>query len=469
MIYIAQEDARPLYEQVYAAVREEIVCGALVQGAARPPIRKLADALRVSRNTVSHAYQLLVSEGYVRAERGSGYFVDCPAETSRAQPAVPAASPAAEPGLACDFRYQTGSAADVPWTKWRRYVQEALLQAECCGAGARGSGQGSFALRENLCRCLQAGRGVRCAPEQMVICAGPLSALRTVLGLLPARPQCVAWEEPGSGAVRRVFEQAGVRVCPVGVQEDGIDLTALRRTGCNLLYVTPAHQFPTGAVTTPEKRRALLRWAAENDALIIENDHDGAFSYGARRLPALQAMDKGGRVIYLGTLDKALGTAMRCAYAVLPAPLLPQEGDCSPALPSYHEAALAAFLRDGLLERQARTAAACSRDKHEILRGCLRQAGQGLALPAGQPAGTHILLRIPRCTDQQALLAWLRANGVALYGAKDCWAAPAQAREDLFRLGFAAIPAAGLRQAMHRLLGLLRAYFRQCAAENCTQ
>ena len=104
MICIAETDARPLYEQVYAAVREEIACGALVQGAALPPIRKLADELRVSRNTVSHAYQLLVSEGYVRAERGSGYFVDCLAETGRAQSAVPAASPAAEPGLACDFR-----------------------------------------------------------------------------------------------------------------------------------------------------------------------------------------------------------------------------------------------------------------------------------------------------------------------------------------------------------------------------
>lgn len=473
MICIAETDARPLYEQVYAAVREEIACGALVQGAALPPIRKLADELRVSRNTVSHAYQLLVSEGYVRAERGSGYFVDCLAETGRAQPAVPAVSPAAEPELACDFRYQTGSAADVPWTKWRRYVQEALLQAECCGAGARGSGQGSFALRENLCRCLQAGRGVRCAPEQMVICAGPLSALRTVLGLLPARPQCVAWEEPGSGAVRRVFEQAGVRVCPVGVQEDGIDLTALRRTGCNLLYVTPAHQFPTGAVTTPEKRRALLRWAAENDALIIENDHDGAFSCGARRLPALQALDTAGRVIHIGALTDVLGPAMQCAYAVLPAQLSAQDAarcrDQDAALPDYHQLALAAFLRDGLFERQARTMAARSREKYAILCDCLQREGQGIAALMGQPSGAHALLRIPRCTDQGALLAWLRTNGVGLDGTRDCWADPARAREDVFLLGFGAIPARELRQDVQRLLDLLRLYFRQCAAKNCTQ
>ena len=459
MICIAETDARPLYEQVYAAVREEIACGALVQGAALPPIRKLADELRVSRNTVSHAYQQLVSEGYIRAERGSGYFVDCPAETGRAQPPAPAAPPAAAPRPACDFRWEDGSAPGFPWAKWRRYVQDALLQEECRGADPAAA---DAALRESLCRYLQTGRGVRCTPGQIIVCGSMADALRAVLSCLPAQPCRLAFEQPGSSDARRVFERAGMQVCPAGVQADGIDMAAVRRAGCSLLYVTPSHQFPTGVVTPPEKRRDILRWAEQTGGFVIENDYDSEFSYGARRLPALQAMDEGGRVIYLGTLDKALGTAMRCAYAVLPAPLLPQEGDRSPALPSYHEAALAAFLRDGLLERQARTAAACSRDKHEILRGCLRQEGQGLALPAGQPAGTHILLRIPRCTDQQALLAWLRANGVALYGAKDCWAAPAQAREDLFLLGFAAIPASGLRQAMHRLLGLLQVYFGDC-------
>ena len=452
MIYIAQEDARPLYEQVYAAIRDEIGRGALAQGAALPPIRKLADELQVSRNTVSHAYQLLISEGYVRSARGSGYFVDCPPGPDAGAPPAAAPHPDIPPRPACDFCWESGSVPGFPWAKWRRYVQDALLREECRGADPAAD---DAALRESLCRYLQTSRGVRCTPGQILVRAGTASVLRAVLDRLPARPYRLAFEEPGSSAARQVFERAGIPVCPAGVQADGIDMAAVRRAGCSLLYVTPSHQFPTGAVTPLEKRRDILRWAEQADGFVIENDYDSEFSYGARRLPALQAMDGGGRVIYLGSLDKVLGTAVRCAYAVLPAPLLPQEGD-SPALPSYHEAALAAFLRDGLLERQARAVAAASREKYALLCACLRQEGQGLALPAGQPAGTHTLLRIPRCTDQQALLAWLRANGVALYGAKDCWTDPARAQEDLFLLGFAAIPASGLGQAVRRLLGLLR-------------
>ena len=463
MIYIAETDARPLYEQVYAAVKKEIRRGALAQGTALPPIRKLADELRVSRNTVSHAYQQLVSEGYVRAARGSGYFVDCVPEPNREDRLAAVPHPAPPHRLECDFRYESSSAPDFPWSKWRRYVQEALLQEECRDAAARGDSKGSLALRESLCCYLLACRGVRCTPEQIIICAGVQQGLQTILGLLTARVDRVAFEEPGCSAMRQMFERAGMQVQPVDVQADGIDLDGLQQSDCQLVYVTPSHQFPTGVVTSLEKRRALVHWAAQSCALVIENDYDGEFLYGARPLPAMQAMDTEGRVIYLGTLTKVLGRAMQCAYIVLPAPLLAQyEAQYraqDSALPHYHQAALAAFIRDGMLERHIRTVSARSREKYAILCDCLQQEGQGIAVLWGSPAGTHTMLRIPQCTDQAALLTWLRSHGVGLYGTKAYWADAAQAREDVFLLGFHAIPVRELRQKVQRLLCLLRTYF----------
>lgn len=464
MIYIADADPRPLYEQVYERIRNDIVSGTLKQNTALLPIRKMAEELQVSRNTVSHAYQQLVSEGYLRGVKGSGYFVDYDAERETAyQPATPQRCRPQAAKLRCDFRYESISSQLFPWSRWQKYVHDALLQEECRDAISYETNKGSAVLRESLCTYLKTSRGVNCRPEQVVICAGTQFGLQTIISLLPSRRYRLAFEEPGYSGMKKVFGLAGFAICPIAVREDGMDMDAVRREGCNLLYVTPSHQFPTGVVTSMEKRREMLCWAEENDAFIIENDYDNEFQYGVRKLPSLQAMDRSGRVIYISMLTKVLSPAIRCAYFVLPKTLLTLYEErysfFHAALPTYHQTALAALIRDGMLERHARGMSVLSRKKYEIIRRCCEEEGRGITEVMGTPSGTHTLIRIPQCTDQKRLIAYLRENGIGLYGTKDYWSDPSCAPEDVFLLGFHVIAEQELYRAVRLLLEQLRRYF----------
>lgn len=357
MIYIRNTGSQPLYEQVYEGIKKDIMDGTLKKGTALMPIRKMAEELQVSRNTVSHAYQQLVSEGYLRAVRGSGYFVDdCP-ETDEIY-AVCRPQPVLQPvpKLRCDFRYESISTQLFPWSKWQKYVHQALLKEECSEAISYAPNKGNDALRENLCIYLKTSRGVNCTPEQIVICAGTQFGLQIIASLLPARQYLLAFEEPGYGGMKKVFALSKFAIEPIQVLDDGMDMDAVRQKQCNLLYVTPSHQFPTGVVTSMEKRLEMLQWAEENDAFIIENDYDNEFGYRTQRVPSIQAMDQNGRVIYISMFTKVLSPSIWCAYFVLPKTLLPvyekRYSFFNAALPTYHQVALADFIHDGLLEER---------------------------------------------------------------------------------------------------------------------
>ncbi len=426
MIYIRNTGSQPLYEQVYEGIKKDIMDGTLKKGTALMPIRKIAEELQVSRNTVSHAYQQLVSEGYLRAVRGSGYFVDdCP-ETDEIY-AVCRPQPVLQPvpKLRCDFRYESISTQLFPWSKWQKYVHQALLKEECSEAISYAPNKGNDALRENLCIYLKTSRGVNCTPEQIVICAGTQFGLQIIASLLPARQYLLAFEEPGYGGMKKVFALSKFAIEPIQVLDDGMDMDAVRQKQCNLLYVTPSHQFPTGVVTSMEKRLEMLQWAEENDAFIIENDYDNEFGYRTQRVPSIQAMDQNGRVTYISMFTKVLSPSIWCAYFVLPKTLLPvyekRYSFFNAALPTYHQVALADFIHDGLLDEHAREMSVISQRKYALIEKCFAEEGEGVATLMGTPSGTHTLIRIPQCTDQDRLIAYLRAQGIGLYGTKEYW------------------------------------------------
>lgn len=237
--------AVPLYEQLYDSLAEEMRTGAIPAGTRMPGKRRLAAELSVSVNTVDAAYQLLAAEGYLESRERSGFYVQeylalpVRPETLPAAPAPlpPAAQP--ERPVRYDLSTRGVDPALFPFRTWARLQKELLYSSP--ELLTHGDAQGDLELRRALAGYLEEYRGVRCSAEQIVVGAG----LEYLLGLLaPLLPGAAAVENPGYPRAKRVLENNGVPCCCLPVDEDGLSIEALTRSGAAVCYVTPSHQFP---------------------------------------------------------------------------------------------------------------------------------------------------------------------------------------------------------------------------------
>ena len=263
--------AVPLYEQLYQSLAAEMRAGAIPAGTRMPGKRRLAAELSVSVNTVDAAYQILAAEGYLEPKERSGFYVQeylaLPPRPERA-PGTPAKplepeAPAGEaappsPPVRYDLSTRGVDPALFPFRTWARLQKELLYSSP--ELLTHGDAQGDWELRQALADYLEEYRGVQCSPQQIVVGAG----LEYLLGLLaPLLPGKAAVETPGYPRAKQVLENNGVECCCLPVDEDGLSIEELSRSGASVCYVTPSHQFPTG-VTMPAGRRAeLLHWAAK--------------------------------------------------------------------------------------------------------------------------------------------------------------------------------------------------------------
>ncbi len=444
MIYINENDDRPLYLQIYDNVRSSILSGAVQKDTPLPPIRVLSKNLKVSKNTVEHAYQELLDEGLIRSVVGSGYYVN---DISGMRFSFPTEEHIAEAVkhntdfAQYDFRYSVGDTQHFPWTKWKQYVDDAVLTEASNQFGKYESNKGSFFLRDEIRGFLKRARGVECETEQVIICAGTQYALETVLSLLPAQKKRAAFEDPGYIGMRQVFLNCGFTVNSIGITSDGIDINQLDSLAPDVIYLTPSRQFPTGVTTSLEKRIKILEWAKLHDAYIIENDYDSEFMQNNRVIPSIQALGKGERVIYLGTLSKAISPSIRCAYYILPKPLVEVYEEkykhYNSALPSFVQLAIANFIKDGHLEKYIRKVSVLSDKKFKKLSDSLKKYLPKDVETIGS-SGTHILVRIRCCTNERELIAFMKERGIGIHGIKKNYNS-LKAPENVFILGFSSI------------------------------
>ncbi len=432
--------------RIYRQLRAGILDGRLRAGERLPPTRDLASQLAVSRNTVATAYELLTAEGFVIARVGAGTYVaaDRPeppvgvgdATTLAGGPTTrsamprpragwealiatsrPAATPVGPPPR-FDFRVGAPDARLFPLAAWRRMVGRALEPA-LIGTGAYGDPAGDPALRAALARHVGVSRAVRARPEDIVVTSGAQQALDLAGRVLIEPGGCVAVEEPGYPPARRLFTALGAQVELVPVDADGLRVDALP-DAARLVYVTPSHQFPLGVTMSMARRTALLAWAERHDAVVIEDDYDSEFRFGARPLEPLQALDRGGRVLYVGSFSKTLLPALRLGFLVAP----PSLGDALRAakgLADWHgdlptQVAMAGFIDEGLLARHLRRARRAYQDRHERLVAAMdRELGAWLEVIPSH-AGLHVCarLRAAGVVDVDGVVDRARAHGVAV-------------------------------------------------------
>lgn len=447
MISLDKKSNTPLYDQLYSKIRKMIIIGEYPVDMKLTAVRVLAEDLGISKNTVETAYKQLMAEGFIRAERGSGYYVEDVSEyfalTDGHNGTMIHNEIKNRNVIKYDFRYSSIESSNFPWKKWKHYLSEAIADMEYQDYVSYESNKGNRELRENIRKFLYDNRGVECSAEQIIICSGTQHAAEIVANLLGGSKISVAFEEPGFYTTRNIFEKSGCNVKPVNVTEQGIDIEELYGTKAKLVYVTPSRQMPMGYVMPVENRKKLLQWAEEKGTYIFEDDYDSEFRHGVMPVPSIQSMDRRGSVIYVGTFSKILLPSYRMAYMVLPHKLLKQYEKkykyFNSFLPTSHQVATTKFMEDGSLERHMWRMIKLNHEKHEILTESLKKYMGDNVEFYGQPGGTHLLVKIRGAGDEEDVLNKLNQYGVKIYGTKDFWINKNKCVPNLFMIGFNSI------------------------------
>jgi GntR family transcriptional regulator/MocR family aminotransferase len=454
--------------RIYLTVREAVLDGRLASGDRVPASRDLASQLGVARGTVTVAYDRLVAEGFLESRPGSGTYVTsvalAPDENRRARPG--AVRPLAmwehedEP-----VRPRAPRLHDLgiglpdpdlfPLEVWRRLVADQLRRSRL--AEATYGGRGSWRLRAEIARFLGLSRSVVATGDDVVVTVGAQQAVDLVCRVLVAPGTVVAVEDPGYTAMHRLFESHRADLRGVPVDGEGLVVEALPDHAA-LVYVTPSHQFPTGVPMSMARRAALLRWAVEHDAVVVEDDYDSEYRWSDQPVEPLQSLDRDGRVVYVGTFSKSLLPALRIGFLVAPRSLQPAlreakrvttwEGDLTT------QGALAEFLAEGHHAAHVRRVAKVYRVRRDrLLEGLARLDDLLETVPS--VAGLHVSARfLDATTDDAAVVARAAARGVRVE------ALSAYHREQPVRpglaLGFAGVEPDAFPDALVRLEAAIR-------------
>lgn len=360
LVMLEPKDKEPLYIQLYGDFKNQIEQNRLKEGERLPSIRVLSKSLGISKTTVEKAYQQLMSEGYLTNNNRSRYVVNkyesLPFPNNDSGNKKIKNFLEEKKVILYDFASGEMDKDGFDFLLWKKYISKVFLQSE--RLVGYGSIQGEEELRREIARYVFNSRGVRTNPEQIVVGAGVQNLLNILCNLLRPEKESIAFEEPGFKNGRRVFFDHGFKIIPIKMRDEGIDMEELEGSKTQTVYVSPSHQFPTGYIMPVGKRNQLLKWAAQVDGFIIEDDYDSEFRYFGRPIPALKALDQEERVIYLGSFSKIIPPSIRLSYMILPDNLLKRFIDNSSL---YHQAAstleqlaLASFMQDGHLERQIR-------------------------------------------------------------------------------------------------------------------
>lgn len=420
-IHLQTNSKTPLYEQIYRYIKGEIREGRIASGEKLPSTRALSRHLEVSRSTVEMAYEQLLSEGYIEARACRGYYAArLDGLYQLTEPDTVKKEKKNSDGKKYEFDF-TPYGVDLksfPYNIWRRLSRECLVddRAELFRLG---DPRGEYGLRNAICSYLHQARGVNCSPEQIVVGAGS-DYLLMLLAAIMGQGHRVALENPTYRQAYRLFRNLSYEVCTVDTDDKGMEMDELDRTGADIAFVMPSHQYPLGIVMPLRRRMELLKWAnEENNRYIIEDDYDSEFRYKGKPIPALQGYDACGKVIYVGTFSKSIAPSIRMSYMVLPEPLLQRyEERCSfisSTVSKVDQIILQKFIEEGYFERHLNKTRALYKNRHDVLLSCLKEIDADFTV-SGENAGVHLLLHFHNGKTEEEMIRSAAEKNVKVYG-----------------------------------------------------
>jgi GntR family transcriptional regulator/MocR family aminotransferase len=414
LVQLDRNATEPLHRQIEVSIRDSIRSGRLPIGASLPPTRTVAADLGVSRGVVVEAYQQLTAEGYLASRSGGYTQVAAGSEpAARAQTPVPHRTPVV------NFGYGRADLSAFPRTAWLRSVRRVFAETPNEHFGYL-SGQGVPELRIALADYLNRVRGTSAAADNMVICSGYAQGINLILRVLANRgAKLVAVEDPSTNDDARPYAASiGLQLVGVPVGEHGIEVGALAHSNADAVILTPSHQWPTGGVLSAQSRAAILTWAGEHNALVIEDDYDAEYRYDRTPIGAMQGLAPD-QVVYTGSASKTLAPGLRLGWLILPPRLVDDVAAekiiADRGSPVIDQLTFADFLRHGEFDRHLRRMRPIYRRRRDTLLAALADKTPDLE-PAGIAAGLHVITWLPSDLDEATVVEAAVARGLAISG-----------------------------------------------------
>jgi len=452
----------PLTEQIRAGIAIAIEEGVLEPGARLPSWQDLAVQLGVSRGTVRVAYEKLGAAQLIDASTSAGTRVaQRPRAVARTEPAPEEGSfmrvyqeMTQGPGL---FQMGIPSSNSFPATLFAR-IRAQAVRAEAAAPPLYPDPRGELELRREIAGYLAVARGIRCLPSQIIVTAGFGAGLGLTLNALGLSGQAAWIEEPSFPWTRKGLELGGMKIAPIPVDQDGIDLEhgLSHHPTPKLVVLTPGQHAPLGATLSLERPLKLLDWAAANQVWVIEDDYLSELQLTGRAAPALASLDRDGRVVHIGSFSKTICPTLRLGFVLAPADMVVRFAEIAaclaPAPGPAVQLAIAEFMREGHYIRHLRRTKRTYVAKREALLGQLRKFvdEDRLAKP-----GLAVLLDLPARVSDLAVARETLAFGMAPSPLSAWYSSPISARSGLL-LGVATTPDKHLAQTCDRLFGVIR-------------
>jgi GntR family transcriptional regulator/MocR family aminotransferase len=457
---------------LHRELRGAILDGRLKPGLRLPSTRVLADSWGVSRNTVMGAYDLLLSEGYLFARHGAGTYVAemIPARVERPAPAEePDADPRLNPMWRAPpftvgkpwtsvapnntlFRLGVPDAESFPFHIWRRRLARAL-RALAKTPAAYVEAHGRPLLREAIANHVSFARAVACSADDVVVTGGTQQAFDLLARILvtPGRTT-VALEDPGYLPLRAAFAASGANIVPVPVDSEGLVVERLPPEA-RVICVSPSHQFPLGVAMSMRRRAELLTFARNNGAVVIEDDYDGEFRYGATPRDALKTLDRSGSVFYVGTFSKSIFPGIRLGFIVSPHwahRVLMTAKQCADwHSPVLEQDALASFISEGHMARHVRKMRKIYSERRELVVSGIQTHFSQWLEPIPASSGLHLTAISRSSVDIDSIVRSARQRNMDVRSLRTFFAGGNSS--DGLVLGYGATPPEGLTAGLLQL------------------